>query len=137
MWQRFMQSRLMPLAGVMALTLVGSPKLHAQCTRCCFPNPNITVTPAKAKEGQPVMLTVVVVNCGLAAEVVTAKVNVTPGKACAPFAEAFSTKVFLRARFQARTLTYMLDAPACQGTFKVTESSSNAPGKAIKNLKVE
>jgi hypothetical protein len=43
--------------------LVFAPAVQAQCTRCCFQYPNLTLTPATAAEGQPVMVTTVLQNC--------------------------------------------------------------------------
>ncbi len=109
--------------------------VHAQCTRCCFPYANLTVNPTTAEEGQPVVVTTGVLNCLPYARVITVKVNVTPSTACASFAEAFSISVYVPP-LQGRTVTYTFAAPKCDGIYKVTESVSNAPGYATKNLTV-
>ena len=114
--------------------LVFAPAVQAQCTRCCFPYPNLTVTPITAREGQPVMVTTVLQNCSYS-RVITAKVNVKPGTACATFAEAFSMSAYVPA-FQSRTVSYTFAAPRCHGTYQVIESSSNASGYATKTLTV-
>jgi hypothetical protein len=112
-----------------------SAEAHAQCVRCCFPAPNVVVSPATTEEGQPVVVTIHVLNCQGFRRVITAKVNVTPSAACASFAEAFSVTALVPP-VSGRTLTYTLAAPKCEGTYKLTESSSNAPGSATTSLKV-
>jgi hypothetical protein len=109
--------------------------VHAQCTRCCFPYPNLTLNPSTAQEGEPVIVTTVLLNCSPYSRVLTAKVNVTPPSACAKFAEAFSTSAYVPP-FQSRTVTYTFAAPKCRGTYEVTESSSNASGYATRTLTV-
>jgi hypothetical protein len=108
---------------------------HGQCTRCCFPTANVTVSPSTAEEGQPVVLTTVVLNCAPESKVITVKVNVTPSAACALFAEAFAIQAYVP-RLQSRTVTYTFSAPRCEGGYQVTETSSNASGSATATLTV-
>jgi len=110
--------------------------VHAQCTRCCFEYPNVSVHPTTAEKGQPVVVTTGVFNCRPYPQVITAKVNVTPSPACASFAEAFYISAYVP-QFQHRILTYTFAAPNCDGTYKVTESVSTASGYATKTLTVD
>jgi hypothetical protein len=126
---------IVPLTILAMAFLVFAPAVQAQCTRCCFQYPNLTLTPATAAEGQPVMVTTVLQNCLPYPRVITAKVNVKPGTACALFAEAFSVSAYVPA-FQSRTVSYTFAAPRCRGTYQVIESSSNASGYATKTLTV-
>jgi hypothetical protein len=109
--------------------------VYAQCTRCCFDYANVTVNPTTAEEGQPVVVTTGVFNCRPYAQVIIAKVNVTPSTACALFAEAFYIRAYVPP-FQHRILTYTFAAPNCDGTYKVTESVSTASGYATTTLTV-
>ena len=110
--------------------------VHAQCTRCCFPSPNVSVSPVTAEEGQSVVVTTVLLNCSPYARVLTAKVNVTPNSStCASFAEAFSINAYVLP-FRSRTVSYTFAAPNCDGGYKVTEWSSNATGYATATLTV-
>jgi len=109
--------------------LVFSTTLHAQCTRCCFPYPNLAVSPTIAEEAQPVVLTTRVQNCLSYARVITVKVNVTPPTTCASFAEAFSITVYVP-RLQGRTVSYTFSAPNCDGRYKVIDSVSGVSGSA-------
>jgi hypothetical protein len=77
------------LAMLAIASLTFAPAADAQCTRCCFQYPNLTLTPDTAAEGQPVMVTTVLQNCLPYSRVISGKVNVTPPTACASFAEAF------------------------------------------------
>jgi hypothetical protein len=124
------------LIVALSLIVASATLAGAQCIRCCFPASNLSVTPATAEEGQPVVLMVSVVNCQPFPRVITVKINVTPGPACESFAEAFSISAYIP-RPQARTVTYTFDAPKCVGPYKVTESSSNAPGTVTKTLTVD
>jgi hypothetical protein len=110
--------------------------VHAQCTRCCFPAPNVSVSPVTAEEGQSVVVTTVLLNCSPIARVLTAKVNITPNNSsCASFAEAFSVTALVLP-FRSRTVSYTFAAANCDGGYEVTESSSNAPGYATAILTV-
>jgi hypothetical protein len=122
------------LALVAMVSLAFAPAAPAQCTRCCFPYPNLTLTPTTAAEGQPVMVATVLQNCSYS-RVITAKINVKPGTACASFAEAFSMSAYVPA-YQSGTFSYTFAAPRCRGTYQVIESSSNASGYVTKNLTV-
>jgi len=127
---------------VVALTLLAMAYLtlaasaQAQCTRCCFSYPNLAVNPTTAQEGQPVVVTTVLQNCLPYPRVITAKVNVQPGTACASYAEAFSMSIYVP-RLQSRTVSYTFAAPKCRGSYQVIESSSNASGAATKTLTVQ
>jgi hypothetical protein len=125
------------VASVVVITawLTFPTAVHAQCTRCCFPNANVTVSPATTEEGQPVVVTSVVLNCLPIRRLITVTVNVMPGPTCASFAEAFSVTALVP-RLSSRTVTYTLAAPKCEGNYTVKETVSNAPGYATKTLKV-
>jgi len=110
--------------------------VHAQCTRCCFPAPNVSVSPVTAEEGQSVVVTAVLLNCSSFQRVLTAKVNVTPSNsACASFAEAFQVSALLLP-FRSRAVSYTFAAANCDGRYEVKESSSNASGIATAILTV-
>jgi hypothetical protein len=131
-------TRLIPIASVVlaAACLTGSRTAHAQCTRCCFPSPNVTVSPATAEEGQSVVVTTVLLNCSSYSRVLSATVNVTPNNSgCASFAEAFTISAYVLP-FRSRTVSYTFAAPNCDGTYAVTEKSSNAYGYATATLTV-
>lgn len=129
---------------VLALPLTLTTGARAQCTRNCgippycitHPVPNLSVNPSTAEQGQPVVVTSTVRNCVVYPEVITVRVNVTPERACAAFAEAFSVSAYVP-RLESRTVSYTFAAPKCSGTYKVTESSSNASGTATKTLTVD
>lgn len=113
-----------------------SPAAGAQCTRCCFPHPGLSLSPASVLRGQPVMATTVLTNCRSYPQVITARLNLTPASQCGSFAEAFSSSALIPA-LQSRAITYTFSAPQCSGSYQVRESSSNASGTAAKTLIVK
>src|SRR5437660_3740281 len=117
-----------------AACLTSAASAHAQCTRCCFPSSNVTVSPTTAKEGQSVIVTTVLLNCSSYARVLTATVNVTPNNAaCGSFAEAFKVSAYVLP-YRSRTVSYTFAAPHCRGTYAITEQSSNTTGYATATL---
>jgi hypothetical protein len=68
--------------------------------------------PPTAAEGQPVMVTTVLQNCSYS-RVITAKMNVKAGTACASSAEVFSMSAYVPA-YQSRTVSYTFAAPRCR-----------------------
>jgi hypothetical protein len=132
-FRRIFNCRFFVLAAVLVLGLMSTSDVQGQCTRCCFPYPNVSVSPTTAEEGQPVALTTTVLNCSYG-RVFTIKVNVTPNDiSCSSFAEAFSASVYVPP-FQSRTLTYTFPAPKCDSTYKV--SAGSAAGIATTTLTV-
>ena len=130
------KAELAVMVAVLVTASLAEPKVaYSQCTRCCFPAANLTVTPATAQKGQPVVLTTGVLNCSPYQRVIIATVNLAPASSCTAYAEAFSIKVYVPP-FQARTATYTFAAPKCSGTYKVIESVSNFPGSVTKTLTV-
>lgn len=128
--------RTIVLIAFTATCLIFTAMAHAQCTRCCFPSPNVTVSPATAEEGQSVMVTTVLLNCSSYTRVLTATVNVTPSNtACTSFAEAFKISAYV-SPYRSRTVSYTFAAPNCDGTYAVTEKTSNASGYAKATLTV-
>jgi hypothetical protein len=112
-----------------------SPAAQAQCIRCCFPHPSLSLSPASAIKGQPVMVISVLTNCRPYPQVITAKLNITPAAPCGSFAEAFSSSVLIPA-LQSRAITYTFSTPQCSGSYQVRESSSNASGTAAETMLV-
>ena len=109
---------------------VASP---ARAATTCTPL-SLTVTPNSAEELQPVAIVNSVTNCSQSLKVITINVNLDINSACRVHAESFSFKVLMRAG-KTRTLSFMLPAPPCDGTYTVTESSSNG-GSATASLTV-
>lgn len=134
-WRFPMRYRKLFLAAALLLVNAAASLTNAQCTRCCFPFPNISVNPAITLQNQAVTVTTTVVNCRPYRMVITAKVSVSPESGCTSFAEAFSLQALIPG-FESRTLTYTFPAPKCNATYQVKESSSNATGTATKTLTV-
>ena len=96
--------------------------IHAQCTRSCgfggF-STSVTVTPTKAREGQPVSITIGVFSYYSSPQVFKATVNITPSNTiCAAFADAFTVSGTIYPH-QNRIFTYTLPAPECASTYNV------------------
>ena len=128
--------RTIALMAFAAAFLTFAATAHAQCTRCCFPYSNVTVSPTTAEEGQSVVVTTVLLNCSSYPRVLTATVNVTPkNAACASFAEAFKVSAYILP-YRSRTVSYTFAAPHCRGTYLITEKSSNTTGYATTTLTV-
>jgi hypothetical protein len=128
--------RTVVLIAFAAASLTFTATAHAQCTRCCFPSSNVTVSPTTAQEGQSVIVTTVLLNCSPDPRVLTATVNVTPeNAACTAFAEAFKASAYILP-YRSRTVSYTFAAPHCRGAYSITEKSSNTPGYATATLTV-
>jgi len=128
--------RTIVLMAFAAACLTFTSTAHAQCTRCCFPSSNVTVSPTTAEEGQSVIVTTVLLNCSSYPRVLTATVNVTPNNAaCTSFAEAFKVSAYILP-YRSRTVSYTFAAPHCRGTYSITEKSNNTTGYATATLTV-
>jgi len=121
---------LLALAAMFLALAVASPA-HAATTSTPL---TLTVTPNNAEELQPVAIVNSVSNCSQTLQVITVNVNLNTDSVCRQHSESFSIKVLLRAG-KTRTLSFMLPAPPCDGTYTVTESSSNG-GNATASLTV-
>jgi hypothetical protein len=69
------------LMAFAAACLTFAASAHGQCTRCCFPSSNVTVSPTTAQGAQSVIVTTVLLNCSVYPRVLTATVSVTPNNA--------------------------------------------------------
>ncbi len=130
--------RVATLVLVMAACFVVTATARAQCTRCCpfGLQPNVKVSPKRVVPGQPVVVTTTLYNCNTFPRVFTARVNVLPRAACAPFAEAFSISALV-GPVQERTVSYTFAAPNCRGTYKVRETANDVIGIAKAKLFVK
>jgi hypothetical protein len=126
---------------LLALLAIFPTIARGQCTRCCgacspCDRLNLGVNPSTAEEGQPVVLTTVIHNCGREGGVFTVRMNVTPSAPCASFAEAFGIEAYVPGS-ESRTVTYTFSAPKCEGVYQVRETSSSALGTAAATLTVK
>jgi len=118
------------LAALLVGFAVVSPAHASTCTPL-----TMSITPGTSEELQPVTIANSVTNCSASAQRVKINVNFTADtNSCGDYSESFSFNISLRPH-QSRTVSFVFPAPLCEGTYTVTEASSNG-GSATASLTV-
>ena len=119
------------LAAIVLGLGVATPAHANSCTPL-----TLSVTPSTAQALEPVSITNAVKNCSQSSQVVAVKFTLTQNTvSCGDYVESFTLQVHLKPN-ASRSLSFILPAPPCAGTYSVTEVSSNG-GSVSSTLTVE